>query len=88
MTLQNFYCSYGVLLLLLFQSKLVYTLPGSWKPWIEAFGKLLMVLLGGVMLFIMIPDPAELDEYTKVGFAHGDLDAHNIMINDNFHLTG
>ncbi|GAB1204333.1 hypothetical protein APSETT445_002985 [Aspergillus pseudonomiae] len=37
----------------------------------------------------MIPDYAsEYDKYTDVGFAHGDLNAYNIMKNDDFHLTG
>jgi hypothetical protein len=36
----------------------------------------------------MIPKFVEFDEYIGVGFAHGDLNAHNIMINDDFHLTG
>ena len=30
----------------------------------------------------------EYDKYTDVGFAHGDLNAYNIMKNDDFHLTG
>jgi hypothetical protein len=37
----------------------------------------------------MISDyAAEYDHYPGVGFAHGDLNAHNIMRNDDFHLTG
>ncbi|KAJ6090011.1 hypothetical protein N7467_005227 [Penicillium canescens] len=41
-----------------------------------------------IRYLIMIPDFAEFDEYTGVGFAHEDLNAYNIMINDDFHLTG
>ncbi|KAF4211368.1 hypothetical protein CNMCM8980_004357 [Aspergillus fumigatiaffinis] len=37
----------------------------------------------------MIPDyAAEYDKYTGIGFTHGDLNAHNIMKSDEFHLTG
>lgn len=37
----------------------------------------------------MIPSyAAEFDKYTGVGFTHGDLNAHNIMKSDDFHLTG
>ncbi|CAI7663133.1 unnamed protein product [Penicillium palitans] len=37
----------------------------------------------------MIPDyAAEFDKYTGIGFAHGDLNASNIMKSDDFHLTG
>ncbi|KAL2813134.1 hypothetical protein BJX63DRAFT_421429 [Aspergillus granulosus] len=37
----------------------------------------------------MIPDyAAEYDEYSGIGFAHGDLNAYNIMKSDEFHLTG
>lgn len=37
----------------------------------------------------MIPDyAAEYDEYSGIGFAHGDLNAYNIMKSDDFHLTG
>ncbi|KAE8132837.1 hypothetical protein BDV38DRAFT_287312 [Aspergillus pseudotamarii] len=37
----------------------------------------------------MIPDyAAEFDKYTGIGFTHGDLNAHNIMTTDEFHLTG
>ncbi|BAE59179.1 unnamed protein product [Aspergillus oryzae RIB40] len=37
----------------------------------------------------MIPEYAgEYDKYTDVGFAHGDLNAYNIMKDDDFHLTG
>ncbi|KAL5356848.1 hypothetical protein BJX96DRAFT_143493 [Aspergillus floccosus] len=31
---------------------------------------------------------AAYDKYAGIGFAHGDLNAHNIMKSDNFHLTG
>ncbi|KAJ5567163.1 hypothetical protein N7535_006469 [Penicillium sp. DV-2018c] len=37
----------------------------------------------------MIPEyAAEFDKYIGVGFAHGDLNAFNVMINDDFNLTG
>ena len=37
----------------------------------------------------MIPSySAGLDEYTDIGFAHGDLNAHNIMIDNDFQLMG
>ncbi|RDW58926.1 uncharacterized protein DSM5745_11132 [Aspergillus mulundensis] len=37
----------------------------------------------------MIPDyAAEYDQYSGLGFTHGDLNAHNIMKSDQFHLTG
>ncbi|KAJ5117322.1 hypothetical protein N7448_010954 [Penicillium atrosanguineum] len=37
----------------------------------------------------MISDyAAEFDNYTGIGFTHGDLNAHNIMRSDDFHLTG
>lgn len=37
----------------------------------------------------MIPNyAAEFDQYTGLGFAHGDLNAHNVMKGDDFHLTG
>ena len=37
----------------------------------------------------MIPSyTAECDKYTDIGFAHGDLNAHNIMIDSDFQLTG
>ncbi|KAJ6126082.1 hypothetical protein N7471_010575 [Penicillium samsonianum] len=37
----------------------------------------------------MIPNyAAEFDKYTGIGFTHGDLNAHNIMKSDDFHLTG
>lgn len=37
----------------------------------------------------MIPDyAAEYDEYSGLGFTHGDLNAYNIMKSDEFHLTG
>lgn len=37
----------------------------------------------------MIPDYAdEFDGYSGFGFTHGDLNAHNIMRNDDFDLTG
>ncbi|CAG8887489.1 unnamed protein product, partial [Penicillium egyptiacum] len=37
----------------------------------------------------MIPDyAAEFDSYSDFGFTHGDLNAHNIMKSDDFHLTG
>ncbi|KAE8417870.1 hypothetical protein BDV36DRAFT_283340 [Aspergillus pseudocaelatus] len=36
----------------------------------------------------MIPYYAGEDKYTDVGFAHGDLNAYNIMKDDNFRLTG
>jgi aminoglycoside phosphotransferase (APT) family kinase protein len=35
----------------------------------------------------MIPEYAEFDKYTAIGYDHGDLNAFNIMI-DDFHLTG
>lgn len=31
---------------------------------------------------------AEFDKHADLGFTHGDLNAHNIMKNDEFHLTG
>lgn len=37
----------------------------------------------------MIPNyAAEIDKHTGVGFSHGDLNAYNVMKDDNFHLTG
>ncbi|KAJ6019504.1 hypothetical protein N7522_001571 [Penicillium canescens] len=37
----------------------------------------------------MVPKyAAEFDKYIGVGFTHGDLNAHNVMINDDFNLTG
>ncbi|GIJ99200.1 hypothetical protein Aspvir_001326 [Aspergillus viridinutans] len=37
----------------------------------------------------MIPNyAAEFDKYAGIGFTHGDLNAHNIMKNDEFYLTG
>lgn len=37
----------------------------------------------------MIPKYAfELDRYSSIGFTHGDLNAHNIMRNEDFRLTG
>ncbi|KAJ5799569.1 uncharacterized protein N7518_001637 [Penicillium psychrosexuale] len=37
----------------------------------------------------MIPGYAvQFDQYTGIGFAHGDLHAYNIMKNDDFRLTG
>lgn len=42
-----------------------------------------------LILRSMIPLYAtECDKYTGVGFAHGDLNAYNIMRDDDFHLTG
>lgn len=37
----------------------------------------------------MIPNyAAEFDKYTGVGFSHGELNAYNVIKDDNFHLTG
>jgi predicted unusual protein kinase regulating ubiquinone biosynthesis (AarF/ABC1/UbiB family) len=37
----------------------------------------------------MIPGYAiQFDQFTGIGFAHGDLHAHNIMKSDTFRLTG
>lgn len=36
----------------------------------------------------MIPDNAKVDECTELGFAHGDLNAYNVMVDEEFRLTG
>lgn len=42
-----------------------------------------------LMMRSMIPDySSEFDKYAGIGFTHGDLNAHNIMRNDEFHVTG
>lgn len=56
------------------------TLAGTAK-WGDAINYLIMRS--------MIPAyAAEYDEYTDVGFAHGDLNARNVMRNNDFQLTG
>ena len=39
-----------------------------------------------IMRSMILSHAIECDKY--IGFAHGDLNAHNIMIDDDFHLTG
>ncbi|KAJ6131133.1 hypothetical protein N7523_001593 [Penicillium sp. IBT 18751x] len=36
----------------------------------------------------MIPEYADLDLYTEIGFDHGDLNAYNVLIGEDFNLTG
>ena len=70
------------------------TLSGSCIAWIEVFGSLYQALLDGgnatgYLMRSMVPKYAtEFDKYIGVGFTHEDLNAHNVMINDDFNLTG
>jgi hypothetical protein len=41
-----------------------------------------------IMRSMILNYAAEFDRYAGIGFTHGDLNAHNIMKNDEFHLTG
>lgn len=73
-------CSYSVWLTQSLDRGLRRTLNGTAR-WGDAIDYLIMRS--------MIPGyGAELDKYTGIGFAHGDLNAYNIMKNDDFHLTG
>ncbi|KAJ0423338.1 hypothetical protein BJY00DRAFT_279031 [Aspergillus carlsbadensis] len=73
-------CSYSTWLTESLDRGLRRTLNGTAR-WGDAINYLIMRS--------MIPDyAAEYDELSGVGFTHGDLNAHNIMTSDEFHLTG